>query len=72
MNTCEICKFFELNSEPFRNEQGSFPATGWCRRNAPHPKLWISDENPPIFVAWPFVDGDDWCGEHVFRSVEIK
>jgi hypothetical protein len=69
MKTCENCKFFDCNSASFKNEEGSFPATGWCRRNAPHPKLIPVTERENMLHAyvaeWPFVDGDNWCGEHV-------
>ena len=67
MNTCKNCKFFELNSQRFRNEKGYYPETGWCRRHAPHPKLYRDSEDPDgvVIVEWPFVEGEDWCGEHI-------
>jgi hypothetical protein len=68
MNICETCKFFELNSQPFQNAEGSFPATGWCRRHAPLPKTMLLEEHnnllQPLIAEWPFVDGDNWCGEY--------
>ena len=69
MKTCESCKFFDLNSEPFKNDKGSFPASGWCRRHAPRPKIMLLEEHEnllqPFQAEWPFVDGDAWCGEYL-------
>lgn len=58
--TCATCRFFQPDQH----------ARGTCRRKAPRPYQ-------PIFVTrpngetdldyewlWPYVDTDDWCGEH--------
>ena len=69
MKTCENCKFFDLNSESHRGNEGFVPASGWCRRHAPRPKIMLLEEHDnllqPFIAEWPFVDGDSWCGEYV-------
>jgi len=46
---CATCRFFKLPIVEIPNGQGS------CRR---YPKAVYS------YTVWPFVEQDDWCGEH--------
>ena len=54
--TCETCKFFALEA----GAEG-----GECRRHPPKLiPLTIDGELVDIATRWPFVDLDEWCGEH--------
>lgn len=74
---CWKCKFFDP-SEPVsatKTTVGDFSVVhyeldGRCRRNAPFPI--VDDETEIGRAIWPWVDGEDWCGEFVEcnRSVD--
>lgn len=68
---CNNCKFFEQGET---NDKGK--ATGYCHR-LPHTKTWfenvdlLGDEGVSVeefFASFPYVSGDDWCGE--FKKLE--
>jgi len=68
---CENCRFAKINwrkDETYMHHSGSYFAepteqvrlqtSVQCRRHAPQKAAMENDCD-----GWPYVDGDDWCGE---------
>lgn len=54
---CASCRFFDFEGDHDEHE-------GLCRRLAPEPRLFTSDNGGDVpEVAWPRVYETDWCGE---------
>lgn len=50
--TCKTCPYFDCLSA----------MGGYCNRMSPRPE--IRSDADDIFLAWPPVTEDDWCGQH--------
>lgn len=61
---CESCRYFSRGED-------TRDVVGQCRFHAPKPghasKVGARD-NARIFGEWPWVFGDDWCGEYKARK----
>ena len=68
MQTCETCRFAHINwrkgdkymvhtTPP--TEQARPATSVQCRKNAPAKATLENDHD-----GWPWIAGDDWCGEH--------
>lgn len=60
---CETCRFREPDKRP------AYANTGECRRFPPQVSIWTGrggyDEPVPCYEQnWPWVQPDNWCGEH--------
>lgn len=68
---CEMCRFAKINwrkGDTYEQDHGEFrqattetrPATSvQCRRHAP-----TTTQIEGQYDGWPWVSGDDWCGEY--------
>jgi hypothetical protein len=55
--TCGNCLFW--HSHPHEGDE-----LGDCRRHAPRPRtVWEGSERQELFVRWPLMLYDGWCGE---------
>lgn len=70
---CWHCKYFDKSEsltydECFINDKSHgyrYHLDGYCRRHSPQPGV---DEEGHMDAKWPWVNGYDWCGEHVRRT----
>lgn len=59
---CATCQYFAGYSAPDEHY-------GECRRNAPSPHVQKDEEDfTDLFVWWPKVFDEDWCGEYKRRG----
>lgn len=61
--TCETCRF--RKPDP----RDDYKSHGECRRLPPVPMCWTGQDGYSNATAhyeqhWPFMQPDDWCGEH--------
>jgi hypothetical protein len=61
---CETCRFFD-----------GMPGTklAACRKKAPRSHLVSANTDPDeqqVRGVWPFVQHDDWCGQHEKRRAD--
>jgi hypothetical protein len=60
---CNNCAYFRAAPDhPQQHIADPGGLDGWCRRHAPGPVSHVGDLSSPA-VAWPGVQGADWCGE---------
>jgi hypothetical protein len=53
-DSCKTCRFFKKDDD-----------YGYCHRHAPQARIKSADRDDgyDLYVKWPTVGADDWCGE---------
>lgn len=60
--TCSTCKFWQARPT----------GDGVCRRYAPKPTVILHTAGINPGLVWPATRADEWCGEYLPTSPELK